>query len=254
MISIILCEGADDAFILGAYFELKLSFSRNNNAKSRSKFQIPKTERNLNANIYIKGNFYVVIINVNGKDRFQKAVEYLSKAQEFPAEESISQLFLMADRDNTTEEEKLNEIYSIFLKFFPQNERTTTLRNNQPLAMTYPLRSQVCSVQCIPVVIPYNEEGALETILMNEIKESSPEGAFVVQQANKYIDLLLESGRLSEYLKHERDKLKARFSSTLSVTNPDHSISPYVTLLESFHCKSSPVIAENFRVFDEFFA
>lgn len=253
MSSMILCEGADDAFVLGAYFQKKLGFKRDNNAKFSSKFNIPKNELNLSTNIYVKNSFSVAIMNVKGQDRFPKAKNHLMTAQGFLSQETISEVFLMMDRDSDTEQEKLDKIFDLFLTFYPDNKENPPLINMKSRTFTYRLRSNDCPVECFPMVIPFDREGALETILMEVIRTSGDEGQYIVEQANGYVDDLLKSTQLSQYLRKEREQLKARFSSTLSITNPDHAISTYTSLLDSCDWELSPFILKNFKVFDDFF-
>lgn len=69
----------------------------------------------------------------------------------------------------------------------------------------------------------------------------------------EYVPLSLFGDGLKKYLRKERQQLKDRFSSTLSITNPDHSSSTDTSMIDSCDWELSPITLENFKVFDDFF-
>lgn len=253
MRAVVLCEGKDDAFILGAYLQMKLGFVRNNSISFSDNLALKKEDLNLRINIYVKKEKIVAVIGVGGKNRFCKYFDYLKKAQSFAPTEAITHLFVLHDRDNEVEENILAKICAIFSEIYPNTEEAPLLQNQKASIFQYQLRSNTHSVYCIPLVIPFDQEGALETILMRVIQEESKAGEFVVVEANRYIDRILSDDRRGDYLNKDRMKLKARFSAVLSVTNPDHAIDLYVNLLESFDWHSSENFSSNFKVLDQYF-
>lgn len=100
-----------------------------------------------------------------------------------------------------------------------------------------------------PVVIPFFEEGAIETILMNAIAEDGAEGKAVVEGAKEYICSLAESLNVREkYLSHERLLLKAKYAATIAVTNPGHSTGVFQNLVMSCPWETSAHVKEHFDI------
>ena len=113
------------------------------------------------------------------------------------------------------------------------NGWTVSLSNNKQRLFKYEIENEVYKVNISPVIIPFDTEGALETVLMTGISQTNDEDDFVVESAKQYIKNIVDSGKLISYLQHDRLKLKAQFSAVISVTNPDRSICTFDNLLES---------------------
>lgn len=248
MNSVILCEGADDAYILGSYFQKKLNFKRDNDERFSEGFDFEPSLKNKSVNLYLKNANVVAIQSVGGKTKFKEPLAFLRDRITESPKNGLSQIFIMLDKDNDTDKVKLEEISNHFSTIFPQSDLISYEENGTAVTYQHKVRSRMYPFICVPVVIPFDEEGALETISMSAIKDETEEGAFVVQEANGYIDNLLKSGKLTSLLNKERERLKARFSATLSVTNPEHSTSIYTSLLSSNDWELSPVVSENFKV------
>ena len=90
-------------------------------------------------------------------------------------------------------------------------------------------------------------------MLINAIAESGKEDKYVVEKAKQYIDELLASGELVEYLKHNRDRLKAKFSSVISVINPEKSTTLFNVLLMSHEWEKKKEIQKHFKLIKEIF-
>lgn len=74
----------------------------------------------------------------------------------------------------------------------------------------------------MPVLIPFDESGAIETLLLKAIEDSGKEGAYVAQSARSYIDSAKDNV-FPRYLNKQRLFTKAKYSAAIAITNPDHS-------------------------------
>ena len=64
--------------------------------------------------------------------------------------------------------------------------------------------------------------------------------------------LLINGGKIQKYLQHERLRLKAEFSSAISITNPDRSTSLFDTLLTTHSWEEKDIVKKHFNMFDKY--
>lgn len=250
MNSIILCEGFDDLYILG-YFIYKISNNQwvyNDKALLSDKFTIPN-RRNEKYEIYTRGNDKVVIWCVGGKDSFDFAIKTIHKfCTNFP-KERFEEILIFSDRDKdeiVSCIEKINDLFNHF-------GWDVTLINNKQSLFMYEIDNEEYKINISPIIVPFDSEGALETVLMAGIAETNDEDNFIVVSAKEYIKNIIDSGNLTRYLQHDRLKLKAEFSAVISITNPDRSTSTFNTLLISHNWEEKPKIKEHFQLIEEIF-
>ena len=190
-----------------------------------------------------KGNDGTAIWAVGGKDNFQRPISTLFDKfiSNFPFD-PIESIVIVRDRDNDTIEIALSQIQ----KWFPFELK---LANKQTVKYETEIDGYEVKVLITPVVIPFFEEGAIETILMNAIAEDGAEGKAVVEGAKEYICSLAESLNVREkYLSHERLLLKAKYAATIAVTNPGHSTGVFQNLVMSCPFETSAHVKEHFDI------
>ncbi|HBN85552.1 MAG TPA: hypothetical protein DDZ89_17110, partial [Clostridiales bacterium] len=73
----------------------------------------------------------------------------------------------------------------------------------------------------------------------------------IVDEAIGYVDRLLHSGEIKKYLQHDRLVLKAKFSSVISITNPDRSTALFNTLFMSFPWEEKDEIIKHFSLLND---
>lgn len=126
------------------------------------------------------------------------------------------------------------------------------LNNNALNAWNFQSEGEDYITNIIPIVLPFDEQGAIETILMKAISESSEEEKYIVDRANKYIkEFFIPEKKLNRFLIHEREKLKAKFSAVISVTNPDRSTATFNTLLMSHSWEKKEEIKKHFQILND---
>lgn len=251
--NIILCEGFDEVYILGYYLFKTSSWeivTKNKSKKFSEYYSLPEVNpRNQLIEIYEKGEDKLAIWSVGGKDNFLKPLEKIKKINLNQPDYGINQIFIIQDRDNSEIEETLEKIKSTL------NEvgiNIDVLNNNQLNTWKFELEGENYTTNIIPIVLPFDEKGAIETILMKAISESSEEEKYIVDEANKYIEgFFIPKEKLSRYLIHERQKLKAKFSAVISVTNPDRSTAVFNTLLMSHSWEEKEEIKNHFQLLNK---
>ena len=148
----------------------------------------------------------------------------------------------MRDRDNESDDEILSQ-----LQQWVSSEEILT--NKSITVWRKEIEGIPVSVNITPIIIPFSEEGAIETVLMHSVSERDAEGAVVVDEANSYIAKLCNRPEIgTNYLTHERQILKARYASTIAVTNPGHSTSLFQDMVMACPWEESPYVKEHFDV------
>lgn len=249
--SLVLCEGADDIHILGYYLFKTLTWARKANKKYFSNnYNFPKDEK---VEMYLKENSEdkLALWAVGGKDSFGKAFKFISSINNQHPEEGITQVFLICDRDDDKIEESLDELSENLRK---NNINIDKLKNNASNNYEYEIEDKKYNLNIIPVIIPFEENGALETVLMNGIKKIGEDEGFIVIKANNYVDEINKNLKLKEkskYLNHRRLLLKAKFSSVISIINPEHSTGTINDLLMSFLWEENEEVKKHFNILNE---
>lgn len=249
MNNLILCEGFDDVFILGYYLFKTEKWTYDPSGKFSDLYGFPKVNfRNQVIEVYKKGKDSLAIWCVGGKDSFEKPLDFVRKVNNNYPDRGIHQVFILSDRDDYQIADCLSKMQNML------NEHGIsigTLQNNQKNTVRYEEEGEVYELNVIPTIIPFEEDGALETVLMNAIEEIGKEEQFIVGEAKKYVDEICKSGNVKSYLQHNREILKAKFSSCISITNPDRSTALFNTLLMSHSWEESETIKKHFGVYNE---
>jgi hypothetical protein len=195
------------------------------------------------------GSDKLVIWGVGGKNGFKRVLKDIYNADIHHPEERIENIVIVTDRDQDDVMEKINDIEKELNNLGWQIK----LENNRRNKATYQIEDENYDVYICPIVIPFNENGALETVLMNAISHDAPENAYVVGQAKQYVSTVYESGKAKKYLRHARQRVKAEFSSVMSVINPGRSTAKFNKLLKCYDWEKSEIIKEHFKLLKEIF-
>lgn len=249
--NIILCEGFDEVYILGYYIFKTNSWVRSKDNKKFSKYYtLPEVnKRNQMIEVYEKNEDRTAIWSVGGKDSFSKAFEFLKNINLQHPEHGISQVFILQDRDNNDIENCLQKIRNKLKEYSINIEN---LKNNCINKWEYDFEGESYTTNIIPIILPFDENGALETVLMKAIETTGTEEKEIVLEAEKYIEsFLFPKRKLNNYLKHEREILKSKFSAVISVTNPDRSTATFDKLLMSHSWEENDKIKEHFKKLNE---
>lgn len=246
MKSLILCEGFDDVLILGYYLHKTHGWMYSPNADFSSLYQFPKVDKKRETiEIYKRQDDLLGIWCVGGKDSFDHAYQFINTINTLHPEDTIQNLFLVMDRDAN---ELHSVLASIVCKMNQYDFSISTLENHKKTIYEYTIDEEVFKLNIIPVIIPFDSDGALETVLMEGIAEAGDEESYIVNCANSYIDSLLSSGKLKKYLNRERKILKAKLSAVISVTNPDRSTNEFDKVLLSWDWECAPAVKKHFGV------
>lgn len=246
MKSVILCEGKDDLWFIGYYLHKTRKWEITTKPINWENYKVSPLNRKQEVNYLTNGEDSVAIWSVGGKDSFSHAVDILFEKfiNAYPSD-PINSIVIMRDRDNESISTILQNVKEWFAEFVGEidiENKSTSIWSNE-------IDGIDVAVKITPLIIPFSEEGAIETILMNSISESSREGQVVVDEAKKYVNTLCDREEVgTNYLTHERLILKAKYSAVIAVTNPDHSTGLFQDMVISSPWENSEHVKEHFDV------
>lgn len=250
MRSLILCEGFDDVLILGYYLYKTQGWVFDPKAIFSKLYKFPKLDMKRQVvEVYKKNDDLVGIWSVGGKDSFEAAFKFIYKVNSQNPQQGINKVFIVTDRDNCEIESSLENLKK---KMNYCGLEVQELYNNQENLYSYEVEEETFYLNVIPVIVPFDRVGALETVLLEGIVETGEEEKFIVDCANKYVEDILNSEKLHTYLQHERLVLKARLSAVISITNPDRSTALFDKVLMSWNWEEKNAIRKHFEIITKY--
>lgn len=251
---IVLCEGTDDTHFLG-YFLYKNSNQRIQRLNKSSQQYLSK-RYNLDTLKAIEISYYLQTENKNrfalcaigGKNRLNKILTSLYEnilRIYIDEDATITDLLIVLDRDEDKIEDTISFIEGCVNEFACNK---VLLENNKITTVYY--KNELNDVKCFrlkPVIIPFNENGSIESLLMKAVCEKGENECRIIDNAIQFIDGIVEKGIAKHYLNHNRLINKAKFSSMIAVVNPDHSTSTLDNMLIHNEWNNSPTVYEHFK-------
>ena len=210
MNKLILCEGATDAILLSYYLERTAGwkFVR----QPPQGVSIRATEQNEEVTWYKKNNDYLLICAVGGKDNFGKFFD--DKIQKpLVMSDAFEKIAIVTDRDNR-EVSAIETEAATFLKV-----PCGIIKNNQWNDCSYTNEfGMEKSFSTLLVVIPHEQQGALETAMLAAIAED-PYDKSIVEKTGAFASQMRKEA--SRYISTDRLKLKAHLGLTWAVQYPE---------------------------------
>ena len=246
MRSILLCEGPDDLWFSGYYLHKVAQWMPCKGAEATKRwrnYKIPlQNERQQVQYFYNKAD-NVAIWCVAGKDCFDIAISTIINKLivDYPSD-PVNSIVILRDRDEDDEATILNH-------FSEQFDGLGNLANKCASIYSREIDGTDVSIKVTPVIIPFEDCGAIESVLMESVRDANSEGKIIVEEACKYIDRLKEEYNIgNSYLKHNRDIVKAKYSATIAATNPSHSTALFMDLALACPWETSPCVKKHFDV------
>ncbi len=236
---VLICEGQDDLWFLCYYLHKKCGWIIADK-KIWNNYKIP--DKNKRKVIYMRSEeslSTIAVVSSNGQNGIKCVVDdILNINQQFP-QDSIEKLVIFRDCDDRPQQEVASSMSVYFMENMHLKNRTVTdySRSIDGLNIT---------LQILPVVIPFDEQGAIETLLMKSISDKCVEGKYVVKNANEYIEKAIVNVK-PKYLNKQREQTKAKYSATLAITNPTKSRDNFEELMMSTDWENSSSVDLHMR-------
>ena len=184
MRSLILCEGLDEVLILGYFLFKTQGWYYNPEAVFAETYSLPKIDsQNQVLEVYTKDEDVLAIWAVGGKDSFDKAYKFIARINEQHPEQGINKVFIVTDRDTGDIQSCLENIRE---KMNLYGLNISDLNNTQQNQYMYEVEDETYCLDIIPVIIPFDSNGAIENVLMAGIAEKGEEERYIVDSANTY--------------------------------------------------------------------
>ncbi len=245
MRSVIVCEGSDDLWFLGYYlnkaFQWDICSSEiwcsayELSAKTKQEVQYLSSPDNMNQ---------VAIFSSGGQDRMKSLVKDWISLIEAQPSHPIDSIVFFRDCDDRLPDILAHEMESWFSSFTSWLPNNFSLKNNVVSTLQNEIDEIDVTVSILPVIIPFDENGAIETLLLKAIEDSGQDGKRIASCAKAYINQFEESP-LECYLNKQRLVTKAKYSAAISVTNPDHSTRKFQDLMYSTPWEESASIKKH---------
>lgn len=209
--SFILCEGFTDQILISYYLNNRCGWKhiksgRNKNVAFIDDDRIEWYSREANS---------LGIWPVNGNNFSDALVSIIERCK--LENDDIRKIIVVTDHDDIDSETKrleaLNGVVSCCLgenvKAFSNGEWTKfEVKDNF---------SAISEIETLYLLVPISGNGALETFVLNTISEDNIYAKEAIEQARSFI----KNFRSVKFLTHNREKVKAELSVSLSIFSPD---------------------------------
>ncbi len=214
MRSIIICEGSTDFTLLQYYMKKVHSWSECGKG-GKSTFN-PKGFDKSKSRDFSKNENLLTIISAGGCAGMPNLLLQilLRNLASMNDDEIYSKVVYLTDND---EEQTKEDVFSNLKKVCGEVGVCGEFANNEWSEVE--LENKFCDakVEILPLVIPFNEKGALETFLLETLRKNNEYDASVIDRGNAFVDMIASE---KCYLKHRRDVVKAKLNLFFSVKTP----------------------------------
>lgn len=222
MKSIILCEGATDCILLQYFMRKAYSWEDEGRNRIGNTFKFSRTLKH--------GDHHLTIGAVGGcgelASMFEKQLEVNSISAK--ADEGYRNIIIMADQDDeetfSSLEDKIrvcSRKYGIMIENLENNVWFQCTMSNA--------RKEEITLRILLMVIPFEENGAMETFLLNAIAKEDPYDKRIIDKGDRFVETIDCEKR---YLKKRRDITKAKFDIYFSIRTSANQFSERQNILK----------------------
>ncbi|MCD7893397.1 MAG: hypothetical protein LUG60_06805 [Erysipelotrichaceae bacterium] len=211
MTSIIMCEGLTDCLFV-QYYMRKVYSWQDERADTSIRF--------MNWNRVLKKGTNKIIVGHRGGSSsliymLDKAFKRNSNAL---PKDVYNNIVLMTDRDDADSELNIISLVKETIEKYG-GEIKKDIKNNEWITVSFPNSiDEEITISLLLLVIPLDEYGAIETVLLNSIADKDEYDRILVDSCRDFVD----NADLDErYLKRRRHKLKAWFNVFFSIRVPE---------------------------------
>lgn len=246
MRSIIFCEGKTDGILLSYYLGKVADWNFDKRLTKNIGLPIRNWE-NEEVSVYTKREDELVIWAVGGQSNFDYAISQIIKVNRLLEKtDTYKKLIILTDRDKTEEDkitleriENILKAHDLSLNIKDNNYWTNCVYFND-----YGEKNEM---YILPIIIPFDKNGALETFILDAISEMGEEENYVVNKSKEYISAF----NLINYLNTQRLKVKGELAVTLGTLFPEKTFSPIDSMLKNINWEEYRTIQEGFRKLEE---
>lgn len=242
MNSVILCEGRTDAILLSYYLGKVLGYRYSLEPEFMKSI---KVEKNQEANWYKRGEDYLLIFGVGGKDNFVNVIDkYISPIlMNYPKDKRFSNLVIIEDKDNREIFELENSHRKMLSHYINKVENGKWI--NSEFLDEFGNKNEI---RTLSIIVPIEEQGAMETVLLQAISENE-EDEQIVKQCGEFVENIKEIAK--KYLPTNRMRLKAHLATVFAIISPEKVFSTLDSILCGIPWEKSEVLKRCFASLEE---
>lgn len=225
MNSAIITEGPTDYTFIQYYMRKVLSWSDYKESSLRNADnQIKARELNRNDDV-------LTIVSAGGCTRIAERVDLLLKNNSKSSSESevFTKIVVISDNDDETAGGKIESAIENVLQKYVIDSSIKLQNAKWRTFKMYNGISEEKSVEILLLLIPFDEHGAIETFLLNAIAEKDVYDKQIIEKGSKFVESIDPDNR---YLKHRRDKVKAKMDVYFSVRTSAEQFSERQNILK----------------------
>lgn len=216
MNSVILCEGSTDYVLLQYYMRVANGW-HDNRDKQQNIFKFNGQD----SRKFFQQDSSLTISAVGGSSRLMDGLRSVLQrnnlASPVSEEDFFDKIVIMTDRDEVdTEPEVLREIDTVLTE--NDVSHSSALVHNTWIECSMGSRIGIARrLEILLLVIPFEDNGALETFLLNAIAENDVYDSNIIDKCNRLVDNVDPEKR---YLSKRRIITKAKFDTYFSIRTP----------------------------------
>ena len=240
MNKLILCEGETDAILLSYYLRKVAGweFCR----KGPKNLEIQKHNGNESINWYRKGEDYLLICGVGGKDNFGNFFDTRIKMP-LVTVNAFEKIAIVTDRDDRMIDE-ISQLLLVSMDKFFANIRDRVWSSNS-YRDAFGMEK---TIELLLIVIPRQHLGALETVMLDAISEV-PYDKNIVDKAGVFVQQMRTQA--GKYIWSDRLQLKAHLGVTWAIQSPEKVFSLIDEQINNVQWEKYEVLSECFGELSE---
>lgn len=214
--SIILCEGSTDYALLQYY--MQKAYSWEDCTEGRYHYDGQKSR------LLKKEERFLTIAPSGGcKKLSSEFKDVLERNLVADKSELFDKIVIVTDNDDSAERENvLHGIHEVIANF---DSRVEEIVNDSWSKFILYRQISPFEHQCevLPLIIPFDTEGAMETFLLKALAESNEYDKTLVEKSNVFVEevaAICNPNKEEDYLKHRRYRTKAKFDVYFSIRTP----------------------------------
>ena len=235
MTELMLVEGVSDVQLISYFLQSVYGWKHENS----NRFGVTPLDEHEHIESLSKGDNELVLCGVGGNGKFAHFVEE-HRVNDMIVERDIASIMVVTDRDEETDAKIARNINNSLEKI--------SIRAGQWIKNSIvDSFGQTKSIGTYLLVIPANEKGALERVIINALGDI-PEEAEITQEVIRFIDNLKEN--FLEELKQTNKANKATVGTFFSVRYPKNAMRSFGTFVSKIDWSKSDSLRELFRPFE----
>ncbi|MDY3739990.1 MAG: DUF3226 domain-containing protein [Selenomonadaceae bacterium] len=242
--SIILCEGSTDYVLLQYYMRKVNSWNDSLNQKGVIKFTKQKSR------LLSKGENELTIAAMGGCSKLDVSLKQVFERNfnSSPLQQEVyHNIVIILDHDDSCVGS--NVVKSVLNIFDEYDVKYSQVDCNKWNDFTMHNRIGVSiSFKLLIMLIPFTQEGAMETFLLEAISDKDDYDAKIIKSANNFVENIDEE---RHYLNSRRNIVKAKFDVYFSIRTSAEQFNERQNILKNIPWEDYPKIQEDFYLLSE---